>query len=215
MSEGPQARVLVAHADSLTEMGLTSLLGLQDWVGYCLCGRTRSESVELAEKYQPHVALVDMMLEYPLGREIAAQVIAVSPETKILVITSGSDRLSSRANEALHASGHIGRSWSSRRLADTIRMAVEGAANGIDLDVAEELSRREREVLDLIAAGATNAEIAEQLFLSPHTVKEHTSHIYRKLKARNRVEAVQRAQRAGLIHEALAAGDETSARAPT
>ena len=46
------------------------------------------------------------------------------------------------------------------------------------------LSEREREVLDLIAAGSTNREIAERLYLSPHTVKEHTSSLYRKLRAR-------------------------------
>ena len=50
----------------------------------------------------------------------------------------------------------------------------------------------------LIASGATNKEIAEQLYLSPHTVKEHTSALYRKLEARNRAEAVQRAERLGL-----------------
>ncbi|MEZ0293074.1 MAG: response regulator transcription factor, partial [Solirubrobacteraceae bacterium] len=60
------------------------------------------------------------------------------------------------------------------------------------------LTEREREVLDLIAGGATNREIAEQLFLSPHTVKEHTSSLYRKLSVRNRAEAVQKAQRLGL-----------------
>ena len=61
------------------------------------------------------------------------------------------------------------------------------------------LSEREREVLELIASGATNREIAGTLFLSPHTVKEHTSSLYRKLEVRNRAEAVQRAQRLGLL----------------
>jgi ATP/maltotriose-dependent transcriptional regulator MalT len=61
------------------------------------------------------------------------------------------------------------------------------------------LSDREREVVGLIAAGATNREIAGRLFLSPHTVKEYTSGIYRKLGVRNRAEAVKRAQRLGLI----------------
>jgi two-component system response regulator DesR len=61
------------------------------------------------------------------------------------------------------------------------------------------LSQREQEVLTLIAGGSTNREIAAQLYLSPHTVKEHTSALYRKLKARNRAEAVQRAQRIGLL----------------
>ena len=51
----------------------------------------------------------------------------------------------------------------------------------------------------LVAGGATNREIAERLFLSPHTIKEHTSSLYRKLGVRNRAEAVQKAQRLGLI----------------
>ena len=54
-------------------------------------------------------------------------------------------------------------------------------------------------MLEAVASGATNREIAERLFLSPHTVKEHTSSLYRKLGARNRAEAVQKAQRIGLI----------------
>jgi ATP/maltotriose-dependent transcriptional regulator MalT len=60
------------------------------------------------------------------------------------------------------------------------------------------LSTREREILALIATGATNAEIAARLFLSPHTVKEHTSTLYRKLGVRNRAQAVQAGQRIGL-----------------
>ena len=60
------------------------------------------------------------------------------------------------------------------------------------------LSARERQVLALISTGATNTEIAQQLFLSPHTIKEHTSALYRKLGVRNRAEAVQRGQAIGL-----------------
>jgi len=63
---------------------------------------------------------------------------------------------------------------------------------------AAPLSRREREVLTLMASGATNREIAAQLHLSPHTVKEHASALYRKLDVRNRAEAVRRAERLGL-----------------
>ena len=61
------------------------------------------------------------------------------------------------------------------------------------------LSERERDVLGLIAAGSTNREIARRLYLSPHTVKEHTSALYRKLEVRNRAEAVRRAQHLGLL----------------
>ena len=68
-----------------------------------------------------------------------------------------------------------------------------------DASPAPRLTQREQEVLDLIARGATNREIAATLFLSPHTVKEHSSSLYRKLDARNRAEAVVRAQRLGLL----------------
>ena len=61
------------------------------------------------------------------------------------------------------------------------------------------LSERERAVLELMASGSTNPEIAGELHLSRHTIKEHTSSLYRKLGVRNRTEAVQRAQRIGLL----------------
>jgi two-component system response regulator DesR len=61
------------------------------------------------------------------------------------------------------------------------------------------LSDREWEVLQQIADGATNREIAERLYLSPHTVKDHTRTLYKKMKARNRAEAILRAQRMGLL----------------
>jgi two-component system response regulator DesR len=61
------------------------------------------------------------------------------------------------------------------------------------------LTARERQVLDLMASGATNREIAASLFLSHHTVKEHTSSLYRKLGVKNRAQAVVRSQRLGLL----------------
>ena len=63
----------------------------------------------------------------------------------------------------------------------------------------EALTPRELEVVALVTLGVTNQQAARRLHLSPHTVKEHTSALYRKLKVRNRAEAVQRAQRLGLI----------------
>ena len=77
---------------------------------------------------------------------------------------------------------------------------------------ATPLSDREREVLTLIASGATNREIAERLYLSPHTVKEHASALYRKLGVKNRAEATRRAERLGSLAEP-AFGALTPARA--
>ena len=88
--------------------------------------------------------------------------------------------------------------------ADDVARAVLAVGRGQTVFAARQeqpvtgLSEREREVLALLASGRTNKEIADQLFLSPHTVKEHTSAVYRKLRVRNRAEAVRRAERLGL-----------------
>ena len=84
-------------------------------------------------------------------------------------------------------------------------MAVRMIGNGMTVFTPHEegpaapLSEREREVLTLMAAGETNAEIAARLYLSPHTIKEHASSVYRKLGVRNRAEAVRQAERLGLL----------------
>ncbi|MGB8881906.1 MAG: response regulator transcription factor, partial [Solirubrobacteraceae bacterium] len=91
--------------------------------------------------------------------------------------------------------------WDAARVAGAVRRVGLGMTSFPPKaeQPAPLLTEREREVLDLIASGSTNREIAERLYLSPHTVKEHTSVLYRKLRARNRAEAVQRAQRIGLL----------------
>jgi two-component system response regulator DesR len=109
--------------------------------------------------------------------------------------------MSPAAARAAGASGFVSKDWEAKDVARAVRAVGMGQtmfAPASQLP-APLLSEREREVLDLIAAGSTNREIASTLYLSPHTVKEHTSALYRKLGARNRAEAVQRAQRVGLL----------------
>ena len=102
---------------------------------------------------------------------------------------------------AAGASGFVSKDWGAADVVRAVRMVALGqevfvpAPEGGDAG----LSPREREVVTHISRGSTNAEIARALFLSPHTVKEHTSAIYRKLGVRNRAEAVKAAQRLGLI----------------
>jgi len=123
-----------------------------------------------------------------------------SPQTRVLLI-SGAGRMSPHAARAAGASGFVSKDWDAHDVAMAVRMV--GLGMTMFSPQAEQpaplLTEREREVLDLIAAGSTNREIADRLYLSPHTVKEHTSALYRKLSARNRAEAVQRAQRIGLL----------------
>ncbi len=193
-------RVLVVDDHDVVHWGFRVLLGEQPWVERCLAARTGDEALRLLPTLQPDVALVDLFLAGESGADVCDSIRKASPTTRVLLI-SGAGRMSPAAARAAGASGFVSKDWDAREVARAVRMVGMGMT--VFEPTAEQpapmLSEREREVLDLIAAGSTNREIAEQLFLSPHTVKEHTSAVYRKLQARNRAEAVQRAQRIGLL----------------
>ncbi len=198
--EDRRLRVLVVDDHDVVQWGFRVLLGEQPWVERCLAARTGAEALELARAYTPHVALVDLFLAGESGAELCDSIREVSPATRVLLI-SGAGRMSPAAARAAGASGFVSKDWEAHEVARAVRMV--GLGMTMFSPKAEQpspmLTEREREVLDLIAAGSTNREIAEALYLSPHTVKEHTSVLYRKLQARNRAEAVQRAQRIGLL----------------
>ncbi len=200
MSEERRLRVLVVDDHDVVHWGFRQLLGEQSWVERCLAARNATEAMELTNRYRPHVALVDLFLGSESGADICESIRASSPDTRVLLI-SGAGRISPQAAKAAGASGFVSKDWGAHDVAMAVRMV--GLGMTMFPPQADQpstlLSQREQEVLALIAGGSTNREIAAQLYLSPHTVKEHTSALYRKLKARNRAEAVQRAQRIGLL----------------
>ena len=193
-------RVLVVDDHDVVHWGFRVLLGEQPWVARCLAARTGAEALEILREFPADVALVDLFLHGESGADVCDSIRRASPVTRVLLI-SGAGRMSPAAARAAGASGFVSKDWEAREVARAVRMVGLGAT--VFAPTAEQpappLSEREREVLHLIAAGLTNREIGEALFLSPHTVKEHTSAVYRKLGARNRAEAVQRAQRVGLL----------------
>jgi DNA-binding NarL/FixJ family response regulator len=193
-------RVLVVDDHDVVHWGFRVLLVDQPWVERCLAARTGAEALELVRIFEPHVALVDLFLAGESGAELCDSIRKASPSTRVLLI-SGAGRMSAAAARAAGASGFVSKDMDAAEIATTVRMVGLGMTMFSPKadQPAPLLSEREREVLDLIAAGSTNREIAEQLYLSPHTVKEHTSSLYRKLRARNRADAVQRAQRIGLL----------------
>jgi DNA-binding NarL/FixJ family response regulator len=199
MTPDPRLRVIVVDDHDVVHWGFRLLLTEQPWVERCLSARTSEEALELTRRYKPHVALVDLFMGKDSGAELCEALRRESPQTRVLLI-SGAGWISPQAAKAAGAAGFVSKDWS----ADDITMAVRMVGKGMTVfaprseQPATPLSDREREVLALMASGATNREIAEQLYLSPHTVKEHTSAVYRKLEVRNRAEAVQRAERLGL-----------------
>jgi len=193
-------RVLVVDDHDVVHWGFRLLFTQQPWVERCLSARTGEEALALTQRYEPHVALVDLFVGEESGAEICEQLRAQSPAPQVLFI-SGAGRLSMSAARAAGAAGFVSKDWPSTDIVQAVRMVAKGMTvfQPQPERPAGSLTDREREVLTLMASGATNREIAGNLYLSPHTVKEHTSSLYRKLDVRNRTEAVQRAQRLGLV----------------
>jgi DNA-binding NarL/FixJ family response regulator len=198
--DGRQLRVLVVDDHDVVHWGFRVLLGEQPWVQRCVAACSGAAALALLDEVHPDVALVDLFLAGESGADVCASIRKASPSTRVLLI-SGAGRMSPAAARAAGASGFVSKDWDAGEVARAVRMVGLGMTMFAPTSEqpAPPLSEREREVLAAIAAGSTNREIAQALFLSPHTVKEHTSALYRKLGARNRAEAVQRAQRVGLL----------------
>jgi DNA-binding NarL/FixJ family response regulator len=204
MAEDPRSParlcVLVVDDHDVVHWGFRLMLTQQPWVERCVSAHNGQQAMELAKRYEPHVALVDLFIGEESGAQICEQLRAAEPRTRVLLF-SGAGEISPQAARAAGASGFAYKDWPARRIA----AAVRAVGRGQTVFLAEGrrgamgLSERERTVLELLAGGATNPEIADSLHLSKHTVKEHTSAVYRKLGVRNRTEAVRRAQRLGLL----------------
>ncbi|MBS1678717.1 MAG: response regulator transcription factor [Actinobacteria bacterium] len=191
-------RVLVVDDHDVVQWGFRLLLERQSWVERCLAASSGAEAVEVCRKVRPEVALVDMLLGSESGAEVCEEIHQVSPDTRVLLI-SGAGVISPNVARTAGAAGFISKDWSAVDVVRAVRRVSQGHEVFAEAPLDSPLSEREQEVLSLIATGSTNKEIAGQLHLSPHTVKEHTSAIYRKLGVRNRAEATRQAQRLKIL----------------
>jgi DNA-binding NarL/FixJ family response regulator len=199
--DGPRRlRVLVVDDHEVVLWGFRALLARRSWVESYSAAATPAEALRAAGRGRPHVALVAALVGTETGTDITRGIADASPSTRVLLMESGG-RLSPRAARAAGARGFVPKRWPAQDIADAARMVGLGMtvfASDSDGEAAR-LSEREREVLDMIAAGSTNREIAQRLYISPNTVKDHTSALYRKIGARNRAQAILRAQRLGML----------------
>lgn len=179
----------------MLQWGFRVLLARQDWAEECLVASRPERALAIVRQERVDVAVLGARSGLPL----TARLIAAAPATKVLLIDPDVG-ISPYLARSAGAVGLVPRSSSADELMSAVRMA------GVGIEIfpsiraaAEDLSARERQIIGLIAAGATNAEIGDELSLSPNTIKQHASALYRKLGVRNRPEAVRRAQRLGLI----------------
>jgi DNA-binding NarL/FixJ family response regulator len=204
--------VLVVDDHDIVHWGMRLVLVQQEWVERCVPATTGDEAEDRARRYRPNVALVDLFVGDESGTDIARRVRAAHPSTRVLLV-SGAGRISATAARAAGAAGFVTKDRSAAEIVEAIRRIGAGedvfdtppapgggpGATSPGRPAHQRLTGREREVLQLVAAGLTNAEIAAELGLSPNTVKEHASSMFRKLGARNRADAVVRAQRLGVL----------------
>jgi NarL family two-component system response regulator LiaR len=207
-------RVLIADDHALVREGLRRLLiskaGL-DVVGQAGNGR---EAVEQARQLQPDVILLDLVMPDMDGIQAIKHIKQDNPQARILMLTSFSgDRQVYDAVKA-GAMGYLLKDSSPQDLVDAIsrvyhgeislqpdiaRKLVQEISRPPDAPAAEEpLTEREVEVLQMVAQGRSNQEIAEELYLSERTVRTHVSHILNKLHLANRTQAALYALRTGL-----------------
>jgi DNA-binding NarL/FixJ family response regulator len=214
----PAIRVLVAEDHDLFREGLCLLLARE---GLTIVGQADNgiEAVELTASLLPDVVLMDLDLPLLAGIEATRRIAEVSPVTHVLVLTISGHETDVVEALLAGASGYLLKGTSPESLVRGIRATMEGAslmspgiaaklldrvrttdgrANG-DAPLVELLSEREVEVLRLLTEGKQNGEIARDLFLSPHTVRNHISNILAKLQINNRTEATAVAIRAGLV----------------
>jgi DNA-binding NarL/FixJ family response regulator len=194
---GAHVSVLVADPDDVRRAGLLLALHGRAWVTAASGARDVGDALAAVERMAPDVALV-------AGTELSRALSAIGVRT--LLVRDDEADSSAELREA-GAMGAVRQWWTSERLADAVargclpahpRVAT-GSSVAAGASAPDPVSPREREVLVAFATGATNPAIAADLGLSPNTVKQHASSIFRKLGVRNRAEAVRRANDLGLL----------------
>ncbi|MCB0155129.1 MAG: response regulator transcription factor [Anaerolineae bacterium] len=215
-------RVLVVDDHKLFRDGLSAILmNVPDIevVGEAGTGR---EAVSQVETLGPDVVLMDINMPDLNGIEATQQVLALKPDTGIIMLTMLEDDDSLFAAMCAGARGYILKGADKAEVLKTIRAVAEGEAlfgpamagrltaffqnvgrpgdSGPVLEPFPDLTDRERDVLDLIAQGENNQEIAQQLHISAKTVSNHISNIFNKLQVADRAQAIVKARQAGLGH---------------
>ncbi|WP_250008736.1 response regulator transcription factor [Actinoplanes sp. M2I2] len=213
---GDPLRVLVVDDQQLVREGLTALLELTDGVEVVGSAGDGVRALELVADHRPDVVLMDLRMPVLDGVAATAQIRDRFPGVAVVVLTTYADDDSIAGALAAGARGYLTKDAGRAEIGLALRAAAGGHSlfdPAVAARLAEAMSRpaapprralpdgltqREAEVLEQIARGRTNAEIAAALFVAETTVKTHINNAFAKIGARNRTEAANYAVRHGL-----------------
>ncbi len=214
-------RVVLADDQRAVREGLTMLVGLLDGIELVAAAADGQAAIDLARSERPHVVLMDLRMPKIDGVEATRTIRAELPETQVVILTTYADDESLFPALQAGALGYLTKDAGSDEIEHAIRAACAGQTH---LDPAiqqrlvaavltttpiaqpqpdelpDGLTPRETDVLQLIAQGLSNTEIAQRLYLSSATVKTHINHIFQKTGARDRAQAVTYAYRNNLVN---------------
>jgi DNA-binding NarL/FixJ family response regulator len=202
--------VLLADDHSLVRKGFRRLL--EDEPGIQVVGEANdgSEAIRLAQEVKPQVIVMDMSMPGLNGIQACVEILKVLPKTAILMLSMYSEEAQVRNAIKAGAKGYVLKNAVDVDLASAIRDVAAGkrvVGPGLISDInieedetAEKLTPRERQILQLIAEGKSNKEIAALLELSPNTVAVHRANLMDALGIHRTAELVLYAVRKGLVH---------------
>jgi two-component system NarL family response regulator len=212
-------RVVVVDDQELFRRGLVMLVGADDDIEVIGEGADGDEALALAEAKAPDVILMDVRMPKRSGIEACVAIKQAAPAAKIIMLTMSDDEADLYEAIKNGASGYLLKDASIDEVSQAIRVVADGQSlispsmaaklleefktisrtGGKDEAIAPKLTDRELEVLNLVARGLNNREIAKQLFISENTVKNHVRNILEKLQLHSRMEAVMYAVREKLL----------------
>ena len=207
-------RIIVADDHPLFRGGLRAVLDSTEGLEVVAEAVNGTEAAALTSELQPDVVVMDLQMPGLNGIEATREIVAESPHVAVLVLTMFEDEDSVFSAMRAGARGYVLKGSSQEEIVRAIQAVGSGeaifgpaiAGRLLEFFAAPapgaypfpELTEREREVLELIAQGRSNLEIAQRFVLSPKTVRNHVSNIFTKLQVADRAHAIVRARDAGL-----------------
>ena len=192
-------RVLVADDHEITRIGIRRLLSTSSEIEICAEASNGQQALDLARTMHPHVILMDVMMPGMGGIDVTQRIKAERPDTYVIMLSSLEDERQIERAMFAGADGYLAKDVAAPELINAIQTVMlgervfskaisermEGKRRDLDVEPNSGLTKREEEIVGLVAKGMTSQDIAKKLFISPRTVETHRARIMDKLGVNN------------------------------